>query len=389
MKLRIAFVTPYDAMDRSSWSGTAFYLARAFTRHGVTVDLVGGLRRRVGWPTHLRKFLTHRPRSATYLLDRDPSVLAAYAREVDSRLTPEADMLFFPGSFPIPGFLRDRRPCVAYADGSFHELQGFYPEYQTLCHQSVAQALRAEEAALTRCDHIFYASPWALDATRERYPFIAGKSTVVPFGANGDESLGRGEIDEAIAGRGHGACKLLFVGKDWRRKRLQLVFEVMATLAGRGIDVELDMVGVSGFPTIDPSLPVRNWGLLDTWTAEGKEIYGRLLRDSDFMILPSIAECFGICLCEAASRGLPSVAAAVGGIPSVVRHGRTGYVLPSDAKPEDYADVIQAAYTDRALYRSLAGCAYEEFCARLNWDAAVEAILARLRDGGLDISASR
>jgi glycosyltransferase involved in cell wall biosynthesis len=379
MKPVIAFVTQYDATDPASWSGTATFLARALERHGAAVSMVGGLRRRDGATRRLRKLLMHRPRSATYLVDRDPRVLAAYAREIDARLPAEADVLLFPGSFPAPGFIRDRRPCVAYTDGSFHALLDFYPEYRTLCPRSVLDGIKAEEAALRRCAHIVYSSPWARDTARERYPFIAGKSTVVAFGANLDQTMDPHGLNEAILRRGRGPCRLLFVGKDWMRKRLALVFETMAALAGRGIEVELDLVGVQGLGPLDPSLPVRDWGLLDTSVGDGRATYLRLLAEADFMMLPSAAECFGICLCEAASRGVPGVAAAVGGIPSIVRNGDTGYTLPANAGPGEYADVIEAAFSDRLLYRRLAEGAFREYTSRLNWDAAVEAILPILR----------
>jgi glycosyltransferase involved in cell wall biosynthesis len=378
MKLRVAFVTQYDATDRTSWSGTSFFISRALERQDVVVDLIGSLRRRAGPIPRVKEALHRRLRTGSYLLDRAPSVLRAYGREVDSRLPRNADLIFFPGSFPLLAFLRDRRPCVAYTDGSFHALHGFYPEYRTICRESVADALRAEEAALDRCAHLFFSSPWALDTAQQGYPFLAAKSTVVPFGANLDEPMGRDQMEGTLDRRGGATCRLLFVGRDWRRKRLPFVFEVMEALARRGIDAALDVVGVPDFPGLGPSFHVRDWGILDTSTAEGKGAYDALLRGSDFMILPSAAECFGICLCEAASRGLPCVASGVGGIPSVVRDGLSGFVLPPKAGPGDYAEAIATAFTDRVLYRGLAYGAFEDSTARLNWHAAMQIIVPRL-----------
>jgi N-acetyl-alpha-D-glucosaminyl L-malate synthase BshA len=53
-----------------------------------------------------------------------------------------------------------------------------------------------------------------------------------------------------------------------------------------------------------------------------------ILAVSDLLLLPSEQESFGLVALEAASCGVPVVGSRVGGLPEVVLHGETGYLIP-------------------------------------------------------------
>jgi glycosyltransferase involved in cell wall biosynthesis len=71
------------------------------------------------------------------------------------------------------------------------------------------------------------------------------------------------------------------------------------------------------------------------------------------MVLPSVAEAFGLALTEAIYLGTPVIATRVGGIPEIVRDGVDGLLVPP-ASPEALADAVIRLIREPDLRESLA-----------------------------------
>jgi glycosyltransferase involved in cell wall biosynthesis len=80
-----------------------------------------------------------------------------------------------------------------------------------------------------------------------------------------------------------------------------------------------------------------------------------LLAASDLYCHPALMESFGISIVESYAAGLPVIASPVGGIPEIVQHGKTGFlILPTDTGARAYADQILELRSNRSLYDSIA-----------------------------------
>jgi D-inositol-3-phosphate glycosyltransferase len=77
---------------------------------------------------------------------------------------------------------------------------------------------------------------------------------------------------------------------------------------------------------------------------------------ADVVCVPSYSESFGLVAIEAQAAGTPVVAAAVGGLTTVVRHGQTG-LLVEGHDPEDYARAIESVVSYPAYRAALASAA--------------------------------
>lgn len=112
--------------------------------------------------------------------------------------------------------------------------------------------------------------------------------------------------------------RLLFVGGNFVRKGGDLLLDVFRKhLRGR---CELDLV------TRDPIAEeegVRVHRGLNAGTPELLALYDR----ASVFVLPTRGDCFSIASMEAMAKGLPVVVTAVGGIPEIVEHERSGYLL--------------------------------------------------------------
>jgi len=75
-------------------------------------------------------------------------------------------------------------------------------------------------------------------------------------------------------------------------------------------------------------------------------------RAADVCLVPSRAESFGLVALEAAACGVPVVAAAVGGLRTLVEHGETGFLIDS-RDPQVYAEHIEAVLASPSYAHTL------------------------------------
>ncbi len=104
---------------------------------------------------------------------------------------------------------------------------------------------------------------------------------------------------------------------------------------------------------------VRFTGRLET--AEIANLY----RDADLLLNPSRADNTPNSLLEAAACGVPIVSTNVGGVPYLVEHGRTAWLVPVDSPPE-MAEAMSRVLGDADLRQRLCAAA-SELAASCRW----------------------
>ena len=81
------------------------------------------------------------------------------------------------------------------------------------------------------------------------------------------------------------------------------------------------------------------------------ELLSTYYRAADVCLVPSRSESFGLVALEAAACGTPVVASDVGGLRSLVDHGRTGYLV-EEPDPEAYAAWVRQILAEPAAGRA-------------------------------------
>jgi glycosyltransferase involved in cell wall biosynthesis len=209
---------------------------------------------------------------------------------------------------------------------------------------------------------------------REVFPEAAGKLHVVLNGIDSAACRTTAQsvpLPATLQGKRYLAC----VGTFEHKKGQDVLLAAFRRIALEFPDLHLVLVGRTG-PTLSA---------LQASTAEHDiqrrvnflpdRDHGRalsVLAGAELMVHPSRREPFGIVILEAASLGVPIIATRVGGIPEIVEHGRSGWLVPPD-DPDALAVAIREALAQPDLARSRAAALAAEVDARFSWRAAAAA----------------
>mgnify|MGYP001493839736 CR=1 FL=1 len=153
-------------------------------------------------------------------------------------------------------------------------------------------------------------------------------------------------------------------------KRVPWLIEAFAR-ATEGTKAELVLVGDG--PTRQESCEsARRLGLGARVRFLGeRDALPELLSPADVFLLSSSEESFGLSALEAMSCGVPVVATAVGGVPEVIRDGRTGLLCPADDSSR-YSELIRELLFDRARAQAMGRAARADVLERFARDPIVD-----------------
>jgi D-inositol-3-phosphate glycosyltransferase len=236
------------------------------------------------------------------------------------------------------------------------------------------------EAEVVSCSDLLIASTTEeRDQLEALYGAERDRIEIVPPGVDhgifspGSQSTARRELGLRPDGK-----VVLFAGRIQPLKGVDLAVRCLAELRS---EASLIVVGGPSGPDGDAELArvhalVDELGLEERVRFVAPQPHDRLAvfyRAADACIVPSRAESFGLVALEAAACGTPVVAADVGGLRSLVDHGRTGFLVRG-REPADYAAPLDALLGEPGRAADMGRDAVAR-SARYTWSIAA----ARLR----------
>jgi glycosyltransferase involved in cell wall biosynthesis len=175
----------------------------------------------------------------------------------------------------------------------------------------------------------------------------------------------------------------LYIGRQTAHKGLRYLLEAFAKFVGNHRRYTLLLVGERLEGGVDPSLVnlAKELGILErvkfTGRVPQREAW-KILGMAKCLVLPSLAEAFGMTVLEAMASETPVIATRVGGIPEVVRNGRNGLLVPA-ADPDALSESMESIASDARLRRRLTKEGMRT-CRRFTWDNVARKTLEVYRE---------
>ena len=228
-----------------------------------------------------------------------------------------------------------------------------------------------EAEVMASADRIIAFSPHERDAMERLYGADANKVSLVPCGV--DLSVFRPLDQKSVRDRLglNGEKILLYVGRIEPLKGLDLLVETAAQM-DIGESVRMIVVGAdaNGGRELDRVKQLaKERDLEDQIDFVGQVDHMELplyYNAADVCVVPSYYESFGLVALESMACGTPVVATRVGGLPTIIHHGHTGY-LKSWRCPEAFANSLEMIMSSDGLQQSM-GEAARKRAEGMGWD---------------------
>ena len=250
--------------------------------------------------------------------------------------------------------------------------------------QEPAVRQRSESAVIAAADRIIAFSAHERDAIARLYDGDPARIALVPCGVDLSRfrPLGRAAARSELGLNGHKV--LLYVGRIEALKGVDLLIRTASHMeTDDGLQVLVigaDAAGSGEVARLQQMAQELNVG-------DAVEFLGRVPQErlawyysaADVCVVPSFYESFGLAALESMACGTPVVASRVGGLPTIIQHGRTGY-LKSWRCPEAFAHSLEIILANRSLQDSM-GRAARRRAENLSWDEVAGRLLT-LYDAG-------
>lgn len=136
------------------------------------------------------------------------------------------------------------------------------------------------------------------------------------------------ELDSSVTNFIQKRATIVAVGRFSPEKAFDLLLEAVASLVKEGLDVQLLLLGDGGLRENLES-QAESLGIAPRVFLPGHLPYvERYISLCTVFAMPSLTEGWPMALLEAMRSGVPIIASQVGGIPTMLDHGRAGHLVP-------------------------------------------------------------
>lgn len=367
-RIRIAYYSVNDPLDKRSWSGITYYLGQSLQRNIGEVDFIGPVR----FPPWLEKVLRGVAKFTRIFFKTEYytkySLLQNWysTRWLRRKMNgAQYDLIIGPASSPALAGLKTDLPVIHVHDATFRLLSHYYKEFEKASRITKWEGEHLERKALKKSSFIVYSSQWAANSAMKDYGIPANRIFVTPLGANMNIVPGKEIIFDKEK---NATLTLLYLAVEWERKGGSIAFAALQYLQDVcGIAAKLIVCGCLPPAAFQhPAMEVIPF--LNKNIPEDQAQFVYLLSTVNFLLLPTRADCNLLVACESNAYGVPAITTDTGGVGDVVKDGINGYCLSYEAAGSEYGKLIAEIYGDKDRYHALIMSSRKRYEDVLNWD---------------------
>ncbi len=350
--MRVGMLSSWDMEDPSSWSGVVLPACQSLAEKVELVPLqVPKIR-----DSMVDRFLTRLLGllKITYLPGDSFATSFRKARAVKKLLNQhQVDVVVSfaaaKESLGVPAHI----PLVQIADSSFKAIVKAYFKHHKVSRLTLFQGAMLDRWVARRSDYFCVASEWSAQQLINDNGVSPEAIRVLPFGPGTSPvsgPLGSKSTDPGIA--------VLFIASNWARKGGERALKSFRK--ARLVRPELTLTVVGALPLVTEIDGVK---FLPRQT---REELSSLYRSHHLLLEPTEASAGGVVVTDALNHGLPVLSTLVGGIPTLVRPGETGWLVSPDNAVEEMAELL-VTLTPAELTR-VSAAAEQDAGQRLTWE---------------------
>ncbi len=371
--MKLLFCFEQDHFDAHIQSGRPYQLRQALVRAGHTLVDAPSL-----FPPRLDLY---RVRELAWRLagkvergDRGPRRLGRVARRLERLYARSGcQAVVCPSTLPV-AYMSPRIPTYLVVDAVFDFSRARYDSFANLTRRYAREGAATDARALGKTCGVVVPTSLLAEAIGATGQVAQARIRVRPWGPNLAPETG--EDPTGLAEGRLKARRLLFIGREWRRKGLDVVLDALRTPEGR--DLSCTVIGMSALEAPrrlrrDLAGRVEFLGELSLSNPAGRRRACEAFRQASLFMLPTRAENFGIAFIEALGFGLPVIAFDTDGLSESLGGCEAAVLLPRDAPASAFAQAAQAMLSDPPTYGRLSGAALEA-ARRFSWASVIEAL---------------
>jgi glycosyltransferase involved in cell wall biosynthesis len=265
-----------------------------------------------------------------------------------------------------------------YIDATYRQLFPTYGYDQKLSKSAVRDALEYELEAFHSASRIVAWQTWTLRSLIDDYGLPAEKCSVILPAPNYPGHPGVRPKPVGQAGKDR-PFVIGFIGKDWRRKGLEIAVMAARVLRKMGWKVKVQAMG---FPPGE--CPFRDEVECHGFVGfDDKRLqFGPFLHGCDVGCLFSNAEAMGSAILEFLGVGVPVAGFTVNGL-NYVLPAEAGFRFPPESGPEQIAAAFDEYLRDESKQEAFRANAID-FSSLLTWGRCVEEFEELWRTGRVD-----